>query len=808
MLKLWRMYRTVVRWTSLDTRCLSRSLLPVLVGLCLGMTVSMMYAPFSEDSCETYMANQDPQKMVNLRNTKSVADPPPQEDPSIFEPRLLVPRAAGDNPAAGAGQVGANNQAPAAPLKVEPNKGGKFFRPKFAATELGIRQKLFVAVLSSRDTLNTLAVAVNRTLAHYVTKTVYFIDQKSATVPTGMVIVNFADGYNHLLPVNVFKYVIKKYGRGYDYYLFITDRAYVRAERVHELVSHISVSRHVHMGSPKGVEAGKPFCTLDGGIILSQSVLTHVNASLKWCSDNCHHLDQNLNFGKCVLYSSNLHCSKSVEKSAYETHSVTNFDYDKDIVALREQLDFNKSFSVFPMPNEITHYKLHRYFCEVELNSTRHQIEDMKRDILYMSQFAPGGRDSVSWPIGVPEPYKPKNRFDVIRWDYFTETHIFFQDDFTNVKELIGADKLDIQDIIKVSLEKLNEKHDNKFLYSYLINGYRRFDPQRGMEYILDLALEDTTLTPQEENIDLSYKNKLVEKRVFLVRPLGEVEVVPMPYVTESTRIYLVLPVLASDADSWGLFLETYSTLQAKSEDSLALILIFMYEQLPKAGENDVFSVLKSMVGFYNDKNENGVKTSTISFATNGTYVPEFRIIDLVSEHLSDDALILTCTMGMQLNQEMLNRVRINTVAGWQVFFPVGFWQFKPNLIYDKKPYPTEIEFNSKAGHYDVLSYEHGSFYNSDYKAARHSLTPSELGNCDVYEMFVKHGHIHLFRAVEPEFKHFYMQLECMPSSPTALYERCMERKSLNLATRAQLAKRIFQYKAKQSSADNAHSQH
>ena len=82
---------------------------------------------------------------------------------------------------------------------------------------------------------------------------------------------------------------------------------------------------------------------------------------------------------------------------------------------------------------------------------------------------------------------------------------------------------MDIQDIIKVSMEKLNEKHDNKFLYSYLINGYRRFDPQRGMEYVMDLALEDTVLPPQGETVDGNYKNQIVEKRVFLVRPLGEV---------------------------------------------------------------------------------------------------------------------------------------------------------------------------------------------------------------------------------------------------------------------------------------------
>jgi hypothetical protein len=33
--------------------------------------------------------------------------------------------------------------------------------------------------------------------------------------------------------------------------------------------------------------------------------------------------------------------------------------------------------------------------------------------------------------------------------------------------------------------------------YQYLINGYRRFDPSRGMDYRLDLAFKDTT-TGQE----------------------------------------------------------------------------------------------------------------------------------------------------------------------------------------------------------------------------------------------------------------------------------------------------------------------
>lgn len=171
-----------------------------------------------------------------------------------------------------------------------------------------------------------------------------------------------------------------------------------------------------------------------------------------------------------------------------------------------------------------------------------------------------------------------------------------------------------------------------------------------------------------------------------------------------------------------------------------------------------------------------------------------YFLLHQVSSHLSDDALMLMGTAGMLINTEMLNRVRVNTISGWQVFFPVGFWQFRPNLIYNSKPYPVEIELNNKIGHYDVLSYEHGSFYNSDYKNARQSVAETEVSKYDIYEMFVRYAKLHVFRAVEPELKHYYMQLECVPGSPAVLYERCLERKSQNLGTRSQLAKLIFKY--------------
>lgn len=62
-----------------------------------------------------------------------------------------------------------------------------------------------------------------------------------------------------------------------------------------------------------------------------------------------------------------------------------------------------------------------------------------------MAPFAPGGTKSITWPVGNQPTSKPSTRFDVIRWDYFTETHIYLTDEFHNVRRLNSAEKADIK---------------------------------------------------------------------------------------------------------------------------------------------------------------------------------------------------------------------------------------------------------------------------------------------------------------------------------------------------------------------------
>lgn len=55
-----------------------------------------------------------------------------------------------------------------------------------------------------------------------------------------------------------------------------------------------------------------------------------------------------------------------------------------------------------------------------------------------MACYTPEGCHGLTWPLGVPPPFHPSNRYEVIRWDYFNDTHIYLEGDFDVINELTG----------------------------------------------------------------------------------------------------------------------------------------------------------------------------------------------------------------------------------------------------------------------------------------------------------------------------------------------------------------------------------
>lgn len=192
-----------------------RSNIYLIFGLCVGLSISLFLTPVEINDC----SNQQESQPYSLSSNEVVDE---------YEPRINI--------------------------AAKPQKAKKvpkvFVRPRYYSTELGIREKLFVGILTSPEYLHSRAIALNKTVAHLVNKIRFFISIPEGTKPNVSLpgIVGFTDTRSILQPFHTLKYITDNYIEDYDYYFLIKDDSYVNARRLVNLVNKISVSQDVHLG--------------------------------------------------------------------------------------------------------------------------------------------------------------------------------------------------------------------------------------------------------------------------------------------------------------------------------------------------------------------------------------------------------------------------------------------------------------------------------------------------------------------------------------------------------------------------------
>lgn len=168
-----------------------------LIGFAVGLVLTICMPDhawqIAEQECPETVTGNDPNRM--------------QPSADDFEPRLnLINK-------------------PMAAKKMAKN----IIRPRYYSSELGIREKLFLGVMTTQNNINTLATAFNRTAAHLIDKIKYFINAADNVRTNFQLknIVGFTDARDHLKPFHVLKYIADNYLDEYDFFS-ADDRQHVR----------------------------------------------------------------------------------------------------------------------------------------------------------------------------------------------------------------------------------------------------------------------------------------------------------------------------------------------------------------------------------------------------------------------------------------------------------------------------------------------------------------------------------------------------------------------------------------------------
>ncbi|KAI1889259.1 hypothetical protein AGOR_G00177300 [Albula goreensis] len=681
------------------------------------------------------------------------------------------------------------------PYHKDPSKPHKkVFRTRYINTELGIRDRLLVGVLTSRATLNTLAVAVNRTVAHHFHRTLYFTGTRGPKPPHGMTVVAHGDDRPVWLMYETVRYLHQHHGPEYDWFYLAQEDTYTQAERLNELVAHLSAGQDLYMGRAEefiGAEERARYCHGGYGYLLSRSLLVRLQPHLDTCRNDILSIRPDEWLGRCIIDYLGLSCTGLHQEMTYRY-----FELGKNADPEREDSpQFRNALTVHPVSDPALMYRLHKRFSQIELEQTYRHIRQLQIQISNISELTPEGSAGATWPIGINPPFQPKTRFEVINWEYFTEEHIYSCADGSPKCELRGADRADVSAVLETAVEQLNERYQPQlhFRMHHLLNGYRRFDPTRGMEYTLDLALEAFTQKGHSQ---------IISKRVGLMRPLSSVEIIPMPYVTEATRVQVVLPITAQDQDYVGNFLDMYVMNALDTHDNVLLTLLFIYDPFDaqRVSQADVFGGVKAMITEV-EKRYSDVKVPWISVKTE---VPcQVKLMDIISKKHPVDTLFFLASPWTEVNADFLNRCRMNTIGSWQVFFPIHFQEFSPAIVYhDQQPSAGESSSTTdtlRDGHFDRHVFDEACFYNADYMAARSKMAADILDNdellesMDIYEVFVRYSGLHVFRAVEPALVQKYVQRACNPRLSEDVYHRCMLSSLEGLGSRSHLAMALFE---------------
>lgn len=181
-----------------------------------------------------------------------------------------------------------------------------------------------MGVLTSRATLNTLAVAVNRTVAHHFHRTFFFTGLRSPKVPHGMTVVAHGDDRPVWLMYETVRHLHQHFGSDYDWFLLAQDDTYMQADRLSELVGHLSTGQDLYMGRAEefiGGEEKARYCHGGYGYLLSRSLLARLQPHLDTCRNDILSVRPDEWLGRCIIDYLGLSCVE-----VHQVNPVTSCD--------------------------------------------------------------------------------------------------------------------------------------------------------------------------------------------------------------------------------------------------------------------------------------------------------------------------------------------------------------------------------------------------------------------------------------------------------------------------------------------------
>lgn len=281
------------------------------------------------------------------------------------------------------------------------------------------------------------------------------------------------------------------------------------------------------------------------------------------------------------------------------------------------------------------------------------------------------------------EPSKPKNMYEVLRYDYFNKSQIFNNFDDDPRIWLLRHQSDDIKDMTTQLIQLYNKADSKNWHFSKLVNGYRRYDPLRGEEYLIDAEL-----TTEQIN-DIGQRETVFNSvRFEAVKPVTKLRLLSSTKYNNKQTIYFILPLTHLN-DRFKNFVKNVAAVGwTKPGENVCLLIVLFALQSTE------------MKTFLEEIKQEFPLADFRIIETQGEFSRGLGL-DLASRQLSNSSLLFFCDVDVNVTETFLQRCRQNAVQGQQVYYPMVFAQYTPSLILKYAPPGVHVdEINKYTGQF------------------------------------------------------------------------------------------------------------
>ena len=313
------------------------------------------------------------------------------------------------------------------------------------------------------------------------------------------------------------------------------------------------------------------------------------------------------------------------------------------------------------------------------------------------------------------------------------------------------------------------------------VSGYSRYHPVFGFQYEIHLS----SVNLIQHFARQKQKKTITKKSLQFQQPYTQLQFHTVPN-HHSETVHFVVP-LAGRYENFRRFLSSFEKAFLRHDKNVKLLVVYFPKLKDPKKHQKVLSMYKKK---YPQDVFHWLNVNTAIFQRG-------LALNMGSKYFGKKTLLSFTDVDLVFDTEYLYRCRVNTIHKEQIYFPIMFSQFHPNITRTGKTKPKKLfAFEKDAGLWRIYSYGPVCVYSDDVTSVN-GFNTSILGwgleDIEFFEKFVKSGKFRVFRAPDRGLLHvFHKHAPCSPKSTFKQQKMCRDAKAAYLSSSSSALDHLF----------------